>query len=604
MKDNKEKQPTNKIVMKRKSTAKHKDANSYINVDLSRYTIKNIRENKILNGVYINGVDNQFSNYLDGLALKSVTQSNIIADLTNYIVGKGLIASDPKEQKILDKFFKKRKTKKLVKYKLIQFTLTFEIIKGHYTNDIKEINIHNPTQYRVHAMDEGEPVSFVYRRSWDKSDYTNYRTGQEVPLIDFDDENQKSGLYYWYDSNGLPVPYGRPDYISGTDAIEMEISAYTGYNHGIQNGNEPSKIIEMVGTGDPEADKEDIAAITADLSGVANRGKLAIRMRPSGAEPMTISESGSSELGANYASTFELAEIGILKANRIVSPSLIAGINTKNSGFSSPAEEMQWAKEELYFRFIEDEREEILELLDPIFEQLGIESDVYFEDRIKEQEAEAIEEQPEVLKAELKEQDSVLDLIATGSDIEEILSDGWSIAHIGEVDYDLEDELDLQISKLNNVALASTGQAFPNAKSEQDGTQDNIQYKVRYQYAGSNKGERDFCSQMVRAKKVYRKEDLVRMGNNGANAGFGIDGAANYSIFMYKGGPNCKHYFERITFIKDGLEGSIDTRSPNAKTMTPVQSNRAGFNPNTKAESKTIRTIPYNMPNHGYYKPR
>ena len=33
------------------------------------------------------------------------------------------------------------------------------------------------------------------------------------------------------------------------------------------------------------------------------------------------------------------------------------------------------------------------------------------------------------------------------------------------------------------IGLASTGAARPNAKSEQDGESDGLQFKVRYQYA-------------------------------------------------------------------------------------------------------------------------
>ena len=40
------------------------------------------------------------------------------------------------------------------------------------------------------------------------------------------------------------------------------------------------------------------------------------------------------------------------------------------------------------------------------------------------------------------------------------------------------------------------------------------------------------------AKKLYRKEDIINMGKKAVNPGFGINGAATYSIWLYKEGLN------------------------------------------------------------------
>jgi hypothetical protein len=106
------------------------------------------------------------------------------------------------------------------------------------------------------------------------------------------------------------------------------------------------------------------------------------------------------------------------------------------------------------------------------------------------------------------------------------------------------------IVKMREVNFASTGSAFPNAKSAQDGvTKEGFKYKVRYAYAGEKKGEREFCSLMLQANKIYRIEDIEAMSGKAVNAGFGKNGAATYDILLYKGGPNCHHFWMRKTYL-------------------------------------------------------
>ena len=120
-------------------------------------------------------------------------------------------------------------------------------------------------------------------------------------------------------------------------------------------------------------------------------------------------------------------------------------------------------------------------------------------------------------------------------------------------DFDFEKEL-------NKVAgekfdFVRTGRANPNVRSEQDGLNkagDEF-FKVRYVYTKNNslsqEGEtRSFCKLMSATKKVYRKEDILRMSNIAVNPGWGPRGANTYSIWLYKGGGNCHHYWKRQIF--------------------------------------------------------
>ena len=190
----------------------------------------------------------------------------------------------------------------------------------------------------------------------------------------------------------------------------------------------------------------------------------------------------------------------------------------------------------------------------------------------------------------------------------------WELIDERKVDYDTEDALNYQIDQLNTKGksllsklweFVSTGTARPNAKSSQDETVDGTQFKVRYQYAplkdtfdkdGKNV-TRDFCQKMVAAKKIYRKEDIEMMSKQAVNAGWGPRGADTYSIWFYKGGGACHHFWMRKTYMKKGT-GSIDINSPLAPTISVNQARKAGFKP--EKNSELVAKRPIDMPNEGF----
>ena len=128
------------------------------------------------------------------------------------------------------------------------------------------------------------------------------------------------------------------------------------------------------------------------------------------------------------------------------------------------------------------------------------------------------------------------------------------------------------------IGLASTGSARPNAGSEQDGEADGKKFKVRYQYAPLRvKGNsREFCKKMVAAKKIYRKEDIMQMSQRAVNAGFGVEGADTYDIWLYKGGARCHHFWMRKTYMAKGVKP--DAKNPRAE-VSVNRAKKEGFRP-------------------------
>jgi len=158
----------------------------------------------------------------------------------------------------------------------------------------------------------------------------------------------------------------------------------------------------------------------------------------------------------------------------------------------------------------------------------------------------------------------------------------WELVDEGDVDYELE--------------LASTGTARPNAKSEQDEEIDERQFKVRYFYDGNIPGEREFCRKMMAAGKLYRKEDIIQMGSQPVNAGWGEGGAATYSIWLYKGGGNCHHKWVRKTFMSKEGKG-LSPGNPLAPTVSTGKAERAGYR---VRNPKEVAMMPKDMPKHGF----
>ena len=194
-------------------------------------------------------------------------------------------------------------------------------------------------------------------------------------------------------------------------------------------------------------------------------------------------------------------------------------------------------------------------------------------------------------------------LIGLGELIDE---DEWELIEETPVDYDNDTNL---FRKQERTILqriwnfVSTGTANPDQASEQD----TGLYKVRYSYAPAkvSANSRDFCSQMVSAGKVYRKEDIVAMESEAVNAGFGPNGDATYNIWFYKGGPNCHHYWMRKVYMrKRDSKGQFlpNEGLANDKQVSVNEARRAGV-PLAQNPSEVAK-LPVDMPNNGYLNPR
>ena len=288
---------------------------------------------------------------------------------------------------------------------------------------------------------------------------------------------------------------------------------------------------------------------------------------------------------------------------------MLLGIRTGNNGLGNNADEIKTASllyDNLVIRTFQDE---ILEAIDTILAHNGITLKTYFktiqpleftdtDDIVTEEQREeetGVKMASERYEVQLKE--GALDELGEEEDLEE-----WDLIDEREVDYEEEDRIE---EELNNKSLLSkaydfvkkttrTGTARGNAKSKQDAEIDGVKYKVRYEYYPKSfkDNSRDFCKKMVKANKIYRKEDIMKMGDMVVNAGWGPEGADKYSIWLYKGGGGCHHKWRRKTYKS---RGKVDVKSPLAPTISTNKSEKEGYRiRNPKEVAMKPKDMPYN----------
>ena len=85
--------------------------------------------------------------------------------------------------------------------------------------------------------------------------------------------------------------------------------------------------------------------------------------------------------------------------------------------------------------------------------------------------------------------------------------------------------------------------------------------EIKYRYAGPA-GQRTFCATLKALNRVYSREDITAM--NAFNPGFGPStGNKNYySVFNYKGGTNCRHYWEELLQFNNGTKNVLISMGP------------------------------------------
>ena len=578
-------------------------------LELSQYEKPIVTEEKNRDWVGI-GEDNNYYQDLIDAYMNSTTNRSVITGIGQQIYGRGLDATDsnkkPEQFAQMKGLLKPDCLRKVcLDLKMLGEASLQVTYKGKKIASIS----HFPREtLRAEKMnDKGQIENYYYAPDWTKVTQATELTKMPV----FGSKNSGNEIYvikkyipsYYY--------YSPADYSTSYPVLESEIADYL-INETMSSFN--SRTIVNFNSGVPSEEKmQEIKSQVLNRLTSANGEKVIVAFNHNAEQKTTIDSLPVQQAPELYEYLSEECKRMILLTHRVTSPLLIGLRDMGGSGLGSNEDEIRTAQRLFSNTTIKPYQDLICDALDEILEKNGISLNLYFKtsdplefisvedidnDEVKEEETGVKEElelemlaskphTPEITEEVLN---SVADdLIDLGENEEDLLKK-YDVIDEMEVDYKQEERLDKMIG------LASTGRAYPNAKSSQDGTskqksQEGVQFLVRYTYSPKKVSDnsREFCKKMVKADKVYRKEDILRMSDKVVNAGFGKGGSDTYSIWLYKGGARCSHKWFRKTYqIKDGKKTEITTGQAKSK----------GFKP--QVNEQKVSVAPKDMPNQGF----
>jgi hypothetical protein len=564
-------------------------------VNLSTYTTPEIVEKSNKEWVSY-GSDNNYFKYLIDRYNGSPTNNAIINGISEMIYGRGLDALNsnkkPEQYAKMISLFHKDMVRKLCYDLKLMGQCAMQVIYSKDKKTIARVE-HIPVENlrAEKCNDKGKIEAYYYADDWKKVKNVGHTT--RIPSFGSSSENIE--IIYVKPYRAGYKYYSSPDYAGGLQYAELEQEISNYHLNNILNGLAPSMLINF-NNGTPNAEERQALEnrIYSKFSGSSNAGKFILAFNDNPESAATIEPIQLSEAHQQYQFLSDESSKKVMVAHRVVSPMLL-GIKD-NSGLGNNAEELKTASTLMDNTVIRPFQMLLIDAFDSIlaFNQMSLKlyfktlQPLEFTDLENVEDAETREEETGVkLSQDLPDElgsDIADELIDLGQDESELLAE-YDLVDESEVDYELNDELDEVITDLNTEPekdettlskiwnFVSTGTAKPNAKSIQDGkskqdSQKGVEFLVRYSYspekAGSN--SRQFCSKMIGAKKVYRKEDIVAMGKKSVNAGFGKGGSDTYSIWLYKGGARCNHKWFRKTYqIKNGEKSQITSGQAKSK---------------------------------------
>jgi len=581
-------------------------------LNLSAYTSPTIKESKNKDFVEY-GDDNNYFNYLIDRFLYSNTNNAIITGVANMIYGKGIDATDsnrkPNEYAQMKSIIKPNCLKKVALERKLLGMAAMQVVKdkGKVTM-VEHFPMH--TLRAEKCNDKGEIEAWYYHPDWAK--YKNGDVLKRIPAFGYGNGKEVeiyilkpylSGYHYYtpIDYSGA-LPYAK---------LEEEIADYL--INDVMNGFSGTKVINFNNNIPPEEKRQEVANdVKRKLTG-SKGDKVIVSFNASTENKTTVDDIPLNDAPAHYEYLATECFEKLIVGHRVTSPMLL-GIRDTGGGLGNNADEIETATRLFDNIVIRPYQLEIIEALDEILAVNDIALNLYFKTiqplefiEVNTANAETNEEETGVkLSKTCCSADHDLDDEVAQSliDLGEEPNENWLLIDESEVDYDNDDLENEMLSKEPKQSLlskvynfVSTGTARPNSKSQQDENIDGIRFITRYVYAGETTDKsRLFCKKMTDAKKIYRKEDILRMGEQAVNKGWGARGADTYSIWLYKGGGACHHRWNKQVYAS--FEGvNIDVNSPRARQIAGRKAEDFGYVIKNPA---LVSQRPIDMPNQGF----
>ena len=531
-------------------------------IQLNSYVRPTLQEDKS-KGWVMNGKKNVFYKYTIDRFNGSPTNAAIINTYIDLIYGRGLTSDNNEALEKLNEVLTNEDLKRIIADFELFGEASIQVIPKKSKENLPQLK-HIAKNKVIPSIEdeEGYINSYWYSKDWEKymkpenqpQEFDCFGKEGSSGIQIYDIKPYKAGKNYFSD----------PDYLAGMPYAEMEeeIANYC-INH-IQNGLSFGYIINVPdgANWEPEVRQEFERQLKSKLTGSQNAGKFIIAFN---GREMQVDVVPLDVNSAHKQWEFLVAESRqqILTAHRVTSPMLF-GIKD-NTGLGNNAEEMDKAEAQLYKRVIKPKQRYITDALSKIMAFYDVDAEFEFlpltdyetlKDEVNDQK-ETIDSEAEEQATELKKQNSfdadryaiqkVIDSVAdefimSGEKEEDILKEFELVQEDAE-------QFNLKEQNLNQIIeLARAPSSYPNRKSEHDTSL----FKVRYKYAGAkaDKKTREFCRKVLKEDRVYRWEDLEMASTKVVNKGFGIRGADTYDIAKYKGGVNCRHFWQRKIYLR------------------------------------------------------
>ena len=570
-------------------------------INLSGYETPSIKESTRYDWVEY-GDDNNYFGELIEKYTGSPTNSRCVNGISDLIYGRGLNATDSEDNAVqfgqMEQILQDKDVRRIVSDLKLLGQAAIQVVYNKRKTKIMQLK-HFPTEtLRAEKAKDGKVQAYYYHPKWKEikpSDKPKripaYKFGRKSETVEiYCVKPYKAGFYYY-----SPVDYqGCLQYCS----LEEEVSNY--HINNIQNGLQPSMLLNF-NNGIPSDEAQQIieSKIYEKFSGSSNAGKFILCFNEDSEAQANVEPINLPDAHAQYEFLAKESREKIMIGHGVVSPILL-GIKD-NTGFGNNAEELRTASVLMDNIVIRPFQTLLINAFNELLAFNGINLNLYFvtlqpiefteleniETKIKRE-----EETGEKLSSQEKndfndeEGDDLLSqLESLGEKVDE---NDWELIHTEKVE-DTEAEFDF-----TKLAEVSKDDAKPNKVSSQD----NSTYKVRYSYGPvrNSADSRRFCQRMellTGQNLVFRKEDINMMSFRGVNKELGHKGQ-NYSLFKYKGGVNCHHYWELKVYkkkvsdnnlvseqeaIKDGLKEPKN--APEVEIAPKDMANR-GHHPNYK----------------------
>ena len=551
------------------------------------------------------GEANLFSDYLIDLYYSSPVHSALTMSIAFMIAGKEFKSNNPAAQREIDRLKLNSIRRPITLDAKMQGGYYLEIIWSVDRTTVAKIN-HLPYEnVRLAVANDEDVIPGVYY----SKDWNDIRKKKNIPtFIPMFNPTTKSDEPSQVLFVGIMTPgsayYPKPDYYSAINYIEItrEISEF--YRAFLSNGMAPSYFLHMNnGIPDPE-EQMAIRRNWETLMGARKAGKVvftfnesADRMPRLDLVPMTDADKQWMELSTQ-------SRENILAAHRVTSP-LLFGIRDAG-GLGSNADEMKQAYRIFNKNIIEPYQQIVTDSLEEVFKGMGILADIFIEsnDIFGDEIVAPTVAQTATTQLSAEKKKTNLDPqekppIFTDED------EAWWCEFLDDKG-EIVDEEEWELIEAQPVNLASVrSYSDPDKPSEMDSGL----YKIRYSYSKNLSGNsRKFCRQMVSAANagyVYRYEDLTAMSadTNDLNPKMGHNGSS-YSVWLYKGSVNCKHYWERRVYFRKREKGRFiaDNGLDSSNPISVAKAIRAGMPLKDIAKDfATANTRTYDLPNNGRY---